>query len=138
MSHHKKTTHCKMSIKETCGRHQNLSIRALGGAKIVTHRTLVFVDFLEALVEREVVSYRVLPARWGVRKVGEMCDHPVVNVLHRQSLRGAVLDRHEDEAAERVWRFAETDTRGQHITLISNRVRDDGRFVAIFSCFLLY
>ena len=51
------------------------------------------------------MPHRVLPARRGVLKVGEVSQYPVVDILDGQFLDGRVLDGHEDEAAEGVGRL---------------------------------
>jgi len=69
------------------------------------HLAAVLVHLLEALVERQVVAHRVLPAGRRSGEVREVLQDPAVDLLHRQPLVGRVLDGHEDQAAEGVRRL---------------------------------
>lgn len=61
---------------------------------------LVFLHFLETLVEGEVVTNRVLPACGCVLEVREMCQDPVVNVFHWKLFLWRVLHRHKNQTAK--------------------------------------
>ena len=50
--------------------------------------SLFLVHFLEALVEREVVSNGVLPSSGSILEVGEVSEYPVVDVFNGQLLAG--------------------------------------------------
>lgn len=65
----------------------------------------VFIHLLETLVERQIVTHRVLPASRGACKVREVLQDPPVDILDRQPLIRRVFDGHEDQAAEGIRRF---------------------------------
>lgn len=67
--------------------------------------TPIFIHLLEALVERQIVAHRVLPASGGAGKVREVLQDPAVDILDGKPLVRRVLDGHEDQAAEGVRRF---------------------------------
>ena len=61
--------------------------------------------FLEALVEGEVVSHRVLPSSGGCAIERELPLYPVVYLLHWQGLGRRALQRHEYHTGERQRRL---------------------------------
>lgn len=64
-----------------------------------------FLHLAETLVKGEVMPHRVLPSSRSISKIREVVQDPGINVFHRQGLIAGVLDRHEDEAGEGIWRF---------------------------------
>lgn len=63
------------------------------------------VHLPEALVEREIVSDGVLPARRGISIIRELPDDPVVDLFYRQGLGRGALQSHEYHTRKREWRF---------------------------------
>ena len=61
--------------------------------------------FDEALVEAEVVPYRVLPALLVLAVVREVADDELVDAVERQSLVGAAAYSHHDHGVVAVRRF---------------------------------
>lgn len=59
-------------------------------------------NLMEALIQRQIMPHAVLPALRRMSEVGEVSHDPRVDLLHGQRSRGRRLDRHEDEARERV------------------------------------
>ena len=59
----------------------------------------------EALVETEVVTYRVLPALLVLAVVGKVGHDKLVDAVERELLVGAVADGHHDERVVAVRRL---------------------------------
>ena len=70
----------------------------------VTWVVLVPRHFLEAVVQRQVVSDRVLPAGFALLIKGKIVSHVLVNLAQCQLLLVRILDGHGDERGVRVGR----------------------------------
>lgn len=63
-----------------------------------------FLD--EAVVERQVVPYRVLPALFVVVVVGEILHNEFVDPIQGDLLFRCAADRHGDQSDVTAWRFS--------------------------------
>lgn len=74
----------------------------------LTWVAVVSRNFLEAVVERQIVADGVLPAGLVAAVEGEVVGDVLVDLAERQTLLGRALDRHGDEGGVRVRRADHT------------------------------